>query len=187
MTDYDNIIDDLYTKRYDYFIECANNVLKLIKRQDLRYELVNDGYFHIKENVDKLKDLIDAGQLEACVVRWMTMQVKWNNSKFKKAWVYAHKIESEKLLENLESYVIIDETISEEELYQDELDKQSKLDHIHNYVNNLSLDQKFLYENIFNRNINTATKLSRYIKLSRTSCYHMIKNLKLGIKNNYKK
>ena len=78
----DKIINTFFTQRYNYLLECANNILKLIKRQDLKYELVNDAFFYISTNKEKLKEELETGKIEAVVVRWMTMQIKWKCNTF---------------------------------------------------------------------------------------------------------
>ena len=60
----DKIINTFFTQRYDYILECANNILKLIKRQDLKYELVNDAFFYISTNKEKLKEVLETGKIE---------------------------------------------------------------------------------------------------------------------------
>ena len=100
----EKIINNYFSKRYDYLLECANNILKLIKRQDLKYELVNDAYLYIQTNQEKLKTLLEDGKIEAVVVRWMTMQIKWKDSQFKKARVYPNKHHTQKLFDNVEAY-----------------------------------------------------------------------------------
>ena len=52
----DKIINTFFTQRYNYLLECANNILKLIKRQDLKYQLVNYAFFYISTNKEKLKE-----------------------------------------------------------------------------------------------------------------------------------
>lgn len=176
-------INEVFNNRYDYLLECSNNILKLITRQDLKYELVGDAYLHL----NKIKDTLSIDiNVESVIVRWMTMQVKWKNTQFKKNWVYPNKHITQSLLEDVESYVIIDETIPEDELLSNEKEIQDKLNHIYNQLKNMSIDKKFLFENIFQQGINTSGKLSRYTGISRTSCYYLIQDLKKQLSNGYK-
>jgi len=182
----DTIINNFFNTRYDYVLNCANNILKLIKRQDLKYELVNDAYIYIQANQEKLRPVLEEGKIEAVVVRWMTMQIKWSDTQFKKAWVYPNKHHTSSLLEDVESYVILDDTTPEEELLQQEIDIQSQLNHIHDVISNSTLDQQLLYNDVFNLGINTSGKLAKHTGISRTGCYYMIKGLKDKIRTTYK-
>lgn len=183
----DKIINTFFTQRYNYILECANNILKLIKRQDLKYELVNDAFFYISTNKEKLKEELENGKIEAVVVRWMTMQIKWNATHFKKSWVYPNKYHTQKLLpENLESYAILDDVIPEEELHETEIENQNKINYINTTIAKLDLDQQILFDLVYNKGINTSGKLAKHISISRTSCYYMIKELKEKLKNGYK-
>ena len=183
----DKIINTFLTQRYNYLLECANNILKLIKRQDLKYELVNDAFFYISTNKEKLKEELETGKIEAVVVRWMTMQINWNATHFKKSWIYPNKYRTQKLLlENLESYVILDDVIPKEELYETEIENQNKINYINTTIPKLDLDQQILFDLVYNKGINTSGKLAKHISISRTSCYYMIKELKEKLKNGYK-
>lgn len=200
----DKIIDNLFTTRYEYLHECATNILKQVKRLDLAAELVTDCYFHIKNNKEKLSKQIEDGILEAVVVRWMTMQIRWQNTQFKKTWIYNDNIiinvtqlqaigkqnndinDNDSDLFTLKSILLQDETIPEEELLEIEIENQDKLNHIKYNLDNLSLDQRFLFDDFFNRGINTSNKLAKHTGLSRTNCYYIIKQLKANLKNGYK-
>lgn len=183
----ENIINDFFAKRYDYLTECSFNILKKIKRTDLATELVTECLFHIQSNQDKLEKQIKEGKLEAVCVRWMMMQVKWNSTTFKQNWIYSHKFESEMEFEKLEAYTLQeDDSKTEEELLEYELETQDKLNHIKQYIEHQPLDQRLLFDIIYNKGYNTSGKLSKYIGLSRTPSYRLMKTLKDNIKNAYK-
>ncbi len=182
---YEDIVNQFFSEKYNYLIECANNILKLIKRQDLVYELIGDCYLHITTNKEKLNDLIINGNIEAISIRWMTMQIKWKDTQFKKAWIYPNKHHTSRLLDDVESYAIIDNIIPEEELLAYEIETQDKLNYLYAKINNETLDQKLLFNDVFNLGINTSGKLSKHTGISRTGCYHMIKNLKDNLRNGY--
>lgn len=183
----EQIINNFFAKRYDYLYECAFNSLKLIKRTELANELVTECLFHIQTNKDKLKKQINQGQLESICVRWMVMQVKWNSTKFKQNWIYSHKYESEMEFEKLEAYTSTpDESKTEEELLQYEIETQDKLNHIKQFIEQQPLDQRLLFDIIYNKGYNTSGKLSKYIGLSRTPSYRLMKTLKDNIRNAYK-
>ena len=166
--------------KYAYLLSCANNILKLIKRQDLKHTLVSECYLFLMENKDKLESKIDL--LESVAVRWMTMQVKWSNTSFKKAWVYPNKHITPHQLEDVESYILIEDKITEEELLKAEIEIQEKLNRIQMNLASMSLDQRFLFQNIFEQGINTSGKLAKHTGLSRTGCYYLIKNIKTNLK-----
>lgn len=190
----DKLINEFFSARYDYILMCATNMLKLIKRQDLKYELVNDAFIYIQSNQDKLKTLLEAGKIEAVTVRWMDMQIKWNNTGFKKAWVYPNTkivsydniIKGDVDSDFLNSF-LIDESLSEEETLQQEKEIQDKLNHINAIVSNMTLDKQLLYNDIYNLQINSKRKLAKHTGISPTSCYYLMRNLKNEIKTTYKK
>ncbi len=180
--DLDKIINNFYNKRYSYLIECAQNCLLSIKRQDLKGELVTESYLYITNNKEKLKDLLENNKIEAIAVNWMKMQIKWGNSSFKRDWVY--KNNKNQSIDTI-SIVIADEEITEEEYLQEEKEIQDKVNYIYDKISNSSLDKKLLFDTYFNLGINTCGKLSKYTGICRTTCYHMIKALKDDLKNNY--
>lgn len=186
-------VNNLFTTRYYYLLKCARNILKLIKRSDLAYELVNDCFMHIMENLDKenISTPIKEGKIEALAVNWMTMQIKWSNTKFKQAWVYPHKHHSSKPIEILEQYALEDEIVSEEEYLEEEQEQQDKLNHISYTLSNLSQEKKLLYHYVYDLGYNTSGKLSKFTGISRTStnngCHALIRDLKDDLTKDYKK
>ena len=180
------IIQDFYSLRYYYLLECSKNILKLVKRQDLCYILIEDSLLYVYDNLEKLTPLIYQGKLESIVIRFMTQQVRWSNTKFKKDNIYPNKFLSDKPLEDLESYTNLeDETISEEELLQNEVDIENKLNHISTKLGELDLSQRILFDSIFSLGHSTSGKLSQWTKLSRTGCYYLIKNLKENLRKDF--
>jgi hypothetical protein len=185
-------ISDFFAARYDYLLTCADNSLKLIKRRDLANELVTDCYLYLIDNQDKLNDKINQGiDLEAYIVRWMVMQVKWRDTQFKKNWI--KKDEKKTYLDDTThantDYTTMDilmvEDDDEENILQKELEHQNKINHIQTYVNELSFDKRLLYDIIFIKGYNTSGKLSQYLGLSRTPSYRLMKNLKDAIRDSY--
>lgn len=184
-------INILFSKRYNYLLGCANNILKLIHRQDLKSELVGDCYLHMTENIEKIQPMIDKGLVEAVAVNWMTMQIKWSNTKFKQAWVYPHKHHSAKPIEILEQYTIEDDSLLEEDYLAEEQEQQDKLNHINYTLSTLSPEKQMLYNYVYVLGYNTSGKLSKFTGISRTStnngCHALIRDLKDDLTKDYKK
>jgi hypothetical protein len=181
------IINKFFESRHKYLLECSNNILKLIKRQDLKYELITEAYLHITSNEEKFKELILEGKIESIVVNWMTMQIKWSNTRFKKLWVYKDSKITGTELENVEMYSIIDDDMTEEEYLEIQKDKQDKLTHIIITMSNEQLDKQLLFNDMFKNGINSAAKLAKHTGLSKTKCYYIMRDLKNSIKDSYKK
>lgn len=188
----DKIISDFFNSRYEYLIKCANNILKLIKKQELTQELVSDCYLYIIENIDKLEEKIIQGKIEQMCVRWMTMQVKWRNTQFKKNWVYndEHKTYLDDKLHHNNDATLLDaimiEEDDEETILQKEMEYQNKINHIETMVQQLPIDKKLLYDIIYVQGHNTSGKLSKFIGLSRTPSYRLMKELKELLRDSYK-
>jgi hypothetical protein len=183
----EKIIQDFFSLRYYYLLECSKNILKLVKRQDLCYILIEDAYIYVNENIDKLTPLIHKGKLESIVIRFMNMQIRWKNTKFKKDNLHSNKFLTDKPLEDVEMYTEIeDEVVSEEELLQNEVDIENKLNHISTKLGELDLSQRILFDSVFNLGHSTSGKLSQWTKLSRTGCYYLIKNLNDTLRNDFK-
>lgn len=185
-------ISDFFNSRYEYLLTCADNCLKLIKRRDLSNELVSDCFIYLNDNKEKLSIKINEGvDLEAYCVRWMIMQVKWRDTQFKKNWI--KKDEKKTYLDDTlhpnAEYSTMDilmvEEDDEENLLHQELEHQNKVNHIQTYVSGLSIDKRLLYDIIFNKGYNTSGKLSKYLGLSRTPSYRLMKNLKDEIRDSY--
>ncbi len=174
-------INELFNTRYEYLLNCAKNILKLIRRQDLKYELVTDLFFYLNNNKEKIQPQIDKGKLEAVAVRWMTQQIKWPDTKFKADWVYPSKFTTSAAFDTVEAYIIHDDEISEEDYLSQEKEIQDKMNHVQFVVSQLPLDKKILFEDVFLKGINSTGKLASHTNLSRTGCYYLIKDLKFQI------
>lgn len=191
----EEIVNKLFTDRYQYLLKCATNILKNRNRLDLATTLVNDAYLQICENIDKYTELIDEGKIEGVVVRWMQMQIIWNNTQFKKEWVYSDyntisfnftfNEDDENANIILENIIESDETSLEDHLQYNKT-MEDKLNHISQFVKELPLHQQLLFKDIYIKGINTSGKLAKHTGISRTGCYWLMKDLKDEIKNNYK-
>lgn len=173
-------LDQLFNTRYNYLLECSHNVLKFVSRTDLDTTLLSDAYEYVISNQTK----IDEDNLEATVVRYMTMQILWKGTQFKKKWIYADT----NINTNIDTSDLddIDDSIPEELLLENEVEMEKKLRYVFDTINNDTLDQKMLFEAVFLNGINSSGKLAKHTGISRTGCYYLIKNLKEKLKDGYK-
>lgn len=187
------MLNKFFEERYDYLLECAYNILKLRGKTELAPELVTEALLYFTENQDteKFKSKIKKHKLETLVVRWMTMQILWTNTRFKNEFIYndtntvslSNNVDGTEswLLDILEDY----ENKSEEEYLADEKEVRDKLISIAEFINNQPLDQQLLFRDVFINGFNSSGKLATHTGLSRTGCWMLIKTLKDNIKNNY--
>lgn len=182
------IIDEYFNKRYSYLLECSKNILKTIRRTDLKNELVNDAYIHFALSTNpKVEANIKAGKIESMMINWMDKQVKWNNTQFKKNWVYPNKNIVDAEFDDVESYIDSDEELTEDQIMAKEKEFQDKLTYIHLTISNLPVDKQILYQDVFLNGHKSGRKLAKHTGISETGCYYLIKDLKELIKNNYNK
>lgn len=175
----EEIINNFYKDRYSFILECANNILKLIKRQDLKELLVSDSFLYIYNNKEKLNDKIQNGSIESIAVNYMNQAVRWKNTPFKKTWVYKQTLEYKDSID----YNIVDDN---KDNYEYELELLDKMNHIEIKKQELSIDKQQLYNYVFKDGINNSRKLSEYTGLARTTCFYLIRDLKNELKNGYK-
>lgn len=175
----EEIINNFYKDRYSFILECANNILKLIKRQDLKELLVSDSFLYIYNNKEKLNDKIQNGSIESIAVNYMNQAVRWKNTPFKKTWVYKQTLEYKDRID----YNIVDDN---NDNYEYELELLDKMNHIEIKKQELSIDKQQLYNYVFKDGINNSRKLSEYTGLARTTCFYLIRDLKNELKNGYK-
>jgi len=172
-------IDQYYSKNYNKLQEVANNVLKNIDRCDLADTLVSESYLYITDNIDKIEK--SKSNLESIIVNFMTKQVIWKNTQFKKKFVYETNME---LFDNYDydDYIVDDDF---DEVLEKEFEHQAKINHIENKVKNLSIPDKILYDLSIIGEHNTSGKLSRYLGLNRTTTYNMISRMKKHLRSGY--
>lgn len=171
-------INNYFNTNYDELVRFANNCLKQIKRQDLKFDLVTALYFYLSKNEHK----IDIKNLKAITTNWMNKQVLWPKSHFKEVHIY----KKQKFDYNLSPIENIGEYDADEEVYlEKEKEIQSKLAHIYNTYANLKTDKKILYDNVFSLGYNTSPKLSKYTGIPVSSCWLMVKDLKQIFINTY--
>jgi hypothetical protein len=168
-------IDKYFKIHYNYLLTVANNILGVIHKNEYKSTLVNDCYLYMKS---KEAEIIDENttenRLKSIAINWMYKQVHWNKTDFKKTWLINDNPEV--------SYDIYE--IEPEDTMESEIDYQKKIDHINKKVDNMSLDQKILFE-LFKSGINNSNKLAKHTGLSRTGCYNILKKFKKDLKDGY--
>lgn len=174
----EQIINQYYTDRYSFMLECANNILKLIKRQDLKELLVSDSFLYVYNNKEKLGDKIQQGKIESIAVNYMNQSIRWKNTPFKKTWVYQQTLEYKDKID----YNVADDN---QDNFEYELEIQDKLQHISTKKETLTIDKQELYKYVFVDGINNSRKLSEFTGLARTTCFYLIRDLKNDLKNGY--
>lgn len=180
--DLDNIINDYYQNNRARLKEVAYNILKNIDKTELADTLITDSYFYINENQEKVRDLIEKGKIEGIIVQFMTKQVHWNKTTFKKTFTSFYS-KTDELLDDVES------TSSEEE-YEDRLEReyeeQKKLAHIEGQKQKLDVPGRILFDLCITGDLTSSGKLAKHLNLNRTTAYNMQKNIKAFLKKGYK-
>ena len=111
--------------------------------------------------------------VEAICVRYITQQVNWNKTNLKKNFIQENdKIEA--------CILIADEPNDEEEILQNDMLMQDKLNHIYLKIKQLDPINKMVY-NYWINGINTSGKLSKHTGLSRQTTWKLIKEMKENI------
>jgi len=184
MNNYKKIIDSLFCDRYDYLSQIAFNLVSKLNRRDLASTLLADAYQYLIENEEKLNDkVLNNNMTEAIVVNFMTKQINWNKTKFKKTWI---DINPKHIQADFNDKIeVIDDTIDEEEYLAKEKTSQDKTNHIYATAASLNFDQQILF-NLYLSGTNTSGKLAKHTGLARTTCYYLLKNLKKTLTQNYK-
>ena len=175
-------VDRYFNLRYKFLINTAHNILSRIHKPQLKEELLTQTYLYVINNIDKLKEKIEDNKLEAIFINYMSKQIRWNKTQFKKENILN---ENSKLswypIETLEDYILPYEEITEEDELEKEKDITDKLSLISLNLSKMSLDQRLLFEN-YQQGINSGGKLAKYTGLSRTTCCSLLRNLKENLR-----
>ena len=187
------LINNYFKEKYDFLLECAANDLKLLYKQKLRYnddeskyDLVIELYNHLRFEIVKITKSIKKHNLQSICLRWMKQQIVWDNTIFKRKYIYKNfKVEEyvEQLPEEIDDEDLLD---IEEDYLKDEQARNNKKQHIEYIYSTLPYDQQRLYDMVFIDGYNTSRKLEKHIGVNRTSCNKMINNLKQHIRDTYK-
>jgi lipid II:glycine glycyltransferase (peptidoglycan interpeptide bridge formation enzyme) len=183
--DKQQIINDYFSIKHKYIYECANNILKKQGRTDLASELVSEACLYLLED-DRIQPKTPS-EVEGILVNWMNKQIIWQKTAFKKKYIEGQTVPlkdsykpnwlGELDFECLEN--------NEEDMLEKEFEYQNKLNIIQVNLAEMDYDKKVLYDLVFNQGYDTSGKLAAFIKLSRTTCYFLIKDLKEKLKNGY--
>ncbi len=161
-------IKELFNKKYDFYVGVATNILQSGK-QDIEEApaLVNEAFIYLSE-----KKLLGTEQyMDSVVINWMNKQIKWSNTHFK------NKI----MLRNSE--LSSDHHISDEEYVED--DHEQKIKHIKQKYEQLDPIGRKLYDIAIRKGYDNSGKLSRFLGLNRTTCYYMLRDLRIFLKDGY--
>ncbi len=176
--DKQQIINDYFSTNHKYIYECANNILRKQSRTDLASELVSEAVLYILED-DRIQPTTHS-EVEGILVNWMNKQIMWQKTAFKKKYLeddYTNPIKDNQDFQESE--------LNEEEILEKEYEYQNKLNIIYVNLSQMDYDKKVLYDLGFKQGYDTSGKLANFIKLSRTTCYFLIKDLKEKLKNGY--
>lgn len=79
--DYKKEIDELITRRYDYLLLCAKNILKKNKKSALTpHDIVSELTLYLYNNKSKVEEYINRNKLEGFCISWMNTQGKFKSS-----------------------------------------------------------------------------------------------------------
>lgn len=79
--EYGLIIDNYISKRYDYLVQCAGNILRKNNKTSVtKFDLVSELTIFLLENREKVDKYIKINQLEGFCVSWMNTQGKYETS-----------------------------------------------------------------------------------------------------------
>lgn len=203
---YDYMVNQFYNNRYIYLKRCASLSLNRIKRNttELMRDLVTESFLYINKNKEKLLEkIVLSGMIEAICVNYMNHQVLWNNTDFKKQYLYSqnptYKIfnyetrKSEKMeyhfvdIADHDSY-IMEEQQDEEFFIKEQLEYQDKITRYNNMLDKMTTEQRCLFDIVYVKGHNSALKLAEYFKdygcESRSTCYYMLRDLRNWITKN---
>lgn len=183
---YKKEIDTFFNLKYKRIEECAINILRTIQQEELYPNLITQTYQYLLDTEKSISKKITDEEtknktIESIVVRYMTMQVRWMNTPFRNENIYK-KLKTVEIYDKTE---IIRE--DEEDYLEKEKEIQDKMAHIIHTISNLPIHYQLLYNDYFHGENNTMDKLAKHYKLSRSSCFNLITEIKDIIKNTYKK
>jgi len=185
--DIEQTINDYYTNNQERIRTVATKIFKRKNLGHLVDSVINSSYLHVYDNKDKpkVKALIENGKIESIVVNYIYKQASWPGSSVKIDFVDQKHTSIEVISTD---FLKVDPSVEEEELelrQEAEFEEQSKLAHIEGQKQKLPYDRRILYKLTLDEKM-SVTKLAKYLKLNRTSCWKMTKNLKLFLKKGYK-
>lgn len=187
MGDYKQIVDKLFCDRYDYLSQIAFKLVSKLNRRDLADTLLTDAYQYLIENEVKITDkVVNQKMAEAIAVNFMSKQINWSETKFKKTWILPQKNTiKDEFDDEIKIIDAEDGEDAEEEYLKKQKEIQDKTNHIYATAATFNFDQQILF-NLYISGKNTSGKLAKHTGLARTTCYYLLKNLKKTLTQNYK-
>lgn len=177
-----NRINQYFTENYKWIEQTANNLTSKLNKRYLASELISNCYLHL---IDIETNNMSDNKIKSIIINYMNMQVIWSNTKIKKS-IIKDSIQSENVIKYVNQ---VDDTQSEEELIeellQEEFDIQNKLNFINQWLSTAMLQDRLLFDVVYNQGYNTSGKLARHSGLSRTTCYTIMRKLKEKIREKY--
>jgi len=170
-------IDTHFTNNYAKYLLVAKNILSNSKYPtELAVMLVTDAYEHVLA-----KDICGTpGYIDSVVINYMNMQIKWQKTKFKKENFIEDNYTREGRPDDKETLF---NNIIDEEYVED--DHERRLAHVQERLSKLDSAGKRLYHAAIAGPHNNSGKLSRFMDINRSTCYYMIRDLKIYLKDGY--
>lgn len=164
-------VDNYYATNWQHLLSVAERVLRKLKRPDLAQSLVTDSYLYV---LQKESDVA----IEALAVQWMYKTSVWSSSQFQKDWIMPDRIDQE---------VDISETLEDwEDVFEKEVLHEARMRALESTVKSLLPHEKRLYDlYIMGEFKSSGEKLAKYVGMSRTSCYNMIRDLKRKLREEH--
>jgi hypothetical protein len=193
--EYKNNIDEYYSINYDKLSEISSNIQrKNLGTVEFNDTLVISSYEYLISSFDKNVGTVEDGKLESIVVNWMYKQVIWKGTKFKEEFIYKKELPIKSVADfsllhigddEYTPYEIMDISEDIEDVLEEEYEHQQKISHVKAMVESLNYVDYKLYNLVFMDGYNNSGKLSRYTGIPRTTCWMLIRDLKLKLKYGY--
>lgn len=179
------VLNKYFDQRQDFIYECAKNILKQIKRTDLTNELVSECFIYMAENQKKLKKQANEPfiNIEAVCLNWMNKQVVWQKTGFKRKYIMFEDNLVDNDVSDFDRYIL--EEMSDEEVMGKEMEIQNKMNHVYSKYSTLDRDDKQLYQYVYVDGYDTSGKLKKHLRLGRTTCWKLKKELDNKLKDGF--
>jgi len=183
------IIDAYFSENYQMLDKYCSTLVNKVHKSELTSTLITSAYLYIIENEDKFTEVIQSGKLGGHVKNYVTKQIVWQGTKFKKEFVYEDTMpfedeesDDDDTYLDKRNFVMPDE---DEEMYEREFEHQSKLSHVEYKYQQLDVPSRILYNISIVGPYNSGGKLSKYLGINRNSTYHLRKNLLNFLREGY--
>ena len=157
MQNLDQIINEYYTKNTARLESVAYNILIKIRKTELASSLVTDSYLHVYKHKEDLTHYITGGNLDSVVINFMSKQVIWSNTEFKKNFTnyYSQHTLMEDLTEEdgvtlIENEVLHEDPVLEKEILderiREEMAEAGQKRHLEKRIKELCASDLKLYQ-----------------------------------------